>query len=241
MLPSVTAPPLVYTSVGGVSACPARTCCAVGSGAVRRAVVTEPTDAALAASAVSGDTGAFEMLMRRHYAAVWRVAFLSVRDEAVAEELTQDAFMRAYSALAGWRGDASLRTWLATICRRLCIDRARLKRLETVTAPDLEAVAGSTSETEALADRFDLRAALDQLPAEDRDAFLLVHHYGYSSFEAATLLGVQASTVRSRVGRARQRLAIALSAQPVRAQDARLPGKAQDTGWPVTAQEGGPA
>jgi RNA polymerase sigma-70 factor, ECF subfamily len=194
--------------------------------------VAEPTDAALAASAVSGDTGAFEMLMRRHYAAVWRIAFLSVRDEAAAEELTQDTFMRAYTALAGWRGDASMRTWLATICRRLCIDRARLKQLETVTAPDLESVAGTTSETEALADRFDLRAALDGLPDEDREAFLLVHHYGYSSFETATLLGVPASTVRSRVGRARQRLATALSARPVRAQDA---------GWPVTAQEGGPA
>jgi RNA polymerase sigma-70 factor, ECF subfamily len=194
--------------------------------------VAEPTDAALAASAVSGDTGAFEMLMRRHYAAVWRIAFLSVRDEAAAEELTQDTFMRAYSALGGWRGDASLRTWLATICRRLCIDRARLKQLEMVSAPDLEAVGGSTAETEALADRFDLRAALDQLPAEDRDAFLLVHHYGYSSFEAATLLGVPASTVRSRVGRARQRLAAALSTRPV---------TARETGWPVTAPEGGSA
>jgi RNA polymerase sigma-70 factor, ECF subfamily len=193
--------------------------------------VAEPTDAVLAASAAGGDTAAFETLVRRHYAAVWRIAFLSVREEMAAEELTQDTFLRAHGALAGWRGDASLRTWLATICRRLCIDRARLKRLETVTAPDLEAVAGSTSETEALADRFDLRAALDRLPADDREAFLLVHHYGYSSFEAATLLGVPASTLRSRVGRARQRLAAALSGQPV---------TARDTGSPVTAQEGGP-
>ena len=187
----------------------------------------EPTDAALAASAAGGNTGAFEMLMRRHYAAVWRIAFLSAREEMAAEELTQDTFVRAYGALAGWRGDASLRTWLAMICRRLCIDRARLKQPELVIAPDLEAAAGSTSETEALADRFDLRAALDRLPADDREAFLLVHHYGYSSFETATLLGVPASTVRSRVGRARQRLADALTSRQV-------------TGWPVTAQEGGP-
>ena len=180
---------------------------------MRRAVVGEPTDAALAASAAGGNTGAFEMLMRRHYAAVWRIAFLSAREEMAAEELTQDTFVRAYGALAGWRGDASLRTWLAMICRRLCIDRARLKQPELVIAPDLEAAAGSTSETEALAD--------------DREAFLLVHHYGYSSFETATLLGVPASTVRSRVGRARQRLADALTGRQV-------------TGWPVTAQEGGP-
>jgi RNA polymerase sigma-70 factor, ECF subfamily len=194
--------------------------------------VAEPTDAALAAGAADGDTSAFETLVRRHYAAVWRVAFLFVRDEAAAEELTQDTFLRAYGALAGWRGEASLRTWLATICRRLCIDRARLKKLETVIAPDLEAVAGSTWETEGLADRFDLQAALDQLPGDEREAFLLVHHYGYSSSETATLLGVPASTVRSRVGRARQRLVAELSARPVTAQDTRSP---------VTAQEGEPA
>ena len=193
--------------------------------------MAEPTDAALAASAASGDTGAFEMLMRRHYAAVWRIAFLSAREEMAAEELAQDTFLRAYGALSGWRGDASLRTWLATICRRLCIDRARLKRPETVTEPDLESAAGSTSETEALADRVDLRAALDRLPADDREAFLLVHHYGYSSFETAALLGVPASTVRSRVGRARQRLAAALTERPV---------TAQYTGLPVRTQEGEP-
>jgi RNA polymerase sigma-70 factor, ECF subfamily len=205
---------------------------AAGSGAIGLAVVTEPTDAALVASAAAGDTAAFEMLMRRHYAAVWRVAFLSVREEMAAEELTQDTFLRAYGALAGWRGEASLRTWLATICRRLCIDRARLKRLDTVIPPDLSAVAGSTSETDALADRFDLRSALDRLPADDREAFLLVHHYGYSSFETASLLGVPASTVRSRVARARERLAAALIGQPVAAREPQ---------GPVTVQEGGSA
>lgn len=220
---SVTVHPPVYIGVGGVSVCSASAGSAVGRRGVKRAIVAEPTDAALAASAADGDTGAFEMLMHRHYASVWRIAFLSVREETAAEELTQDTFLRAYGALAGWRGDASLRSWLATICRRLCIDRARRKQLDTVNPPDLDAVAGSTSETEALADRFDLRTALDHLPADDREAFLLVHHYGYSSFETAALLGVPASTVRSRVGRARQRLAAAL------------------TGHPVTAQEGEPA
>jgi RNA polymerase sigma-70 factor, ECF subfamily len=215
-----------------VSANPGRTRTGAGRPVIRRVVVAEPTDAALVASAAGGDTGAFELLVRRHYASVWKIAFLSVRDEAVAEELAQDTFLRAYGALAGWRGDASLRTWLATICRRLCIDRARLKQLDTVIAPNLETVAAATSQMEALPDRFDLQAALGQLPADDREAFLLVHHYGYSSFETATLLGVPASTVRSRVGRARQRLAAELRSQP-----AARPG----TGWPVTAQEGGPA
>ncbi len=233
-MPSVTAPPPVYVNVAVVSFCPVRMRGTAVARAVRLAVVAEPTDAALAASAAGGDTAAFEMIMHRHYAAVWRVAFLSVREEMAAEELTQDTFLRAYGALAGWRGEASLRTWLATICRRLCIDRARLKHLDTVIAPDLSAVASSTSETDALADRFDLRAALDRLPADDREAFLLVHHYGYSSFETAALLGVPASTVRSRVARARERLATALVGQPVTARETQTQG-------PVTVQEGGSA
>jgi RNA polymerase sigma-70 factor, ECF subfamily len=200
-----------------VSTCPTGTRKAVVRRAAGQVVVAEQTDAALVASALGGDAGAFEMLVRRHYAAVWRIAFLSVREEMAAEELTQDTFLRAYRALGTWRGDASLRTWLTTICRRLCINRARVKQPQTVIAPDLEAVAGSTSETEGLADRFDLQAALDQLPDDEREAFLLVNHYGYSSSEAATLLGVPASTVRSRVGRARQRLVAELSGQRVTA------------------------
>jgi RNA polymerase sigma-70 factor, ECF subfamily len=212
-------PSPVYICVAPVSVFAIRSSSGAGHRAFRQALVAEPSDAVLAARAAQGDTEAFEAIVRRHYAAVWRVAFLSVREEMAAEELAQDTFLRAYGAIAGWRGDASLRTWLATICRRLCIDRARLKQLDTVVAPDLEAVGGTTSEPETLADRFDLRAALDGLPADDREAFLLVHHYGYSSFETATLLGVPASTVRSRVGRARERMAAALSARPVPAQE----------------------
>src|SRR5262249_7790522 len=105
----------------------------------------------------------------------------------------------------------------------------RRKQLETVIAPDLEALAGTISEAEALADRFDLQAALDQLPGDEREAFLLVHHYGYSSSETATLLGVPTSTVGSRGGRAVRGLVAALGGRRVMAQDSR---------WPITAQEG---
>lgn len=193
--------------------------------------VTESPDAALAARAAGGDISAFETLVGRHYLGVWRLAFLIVRDEMLAEEVAQDTFLRAHRGLAEWRGEASLRTWLHSICRRLCIDRARLKRVPTEVAPDLEAVGGSTSETEALADHFDLWAAVERLPDDDREAFLLVDHYGYSSFEAAALLEVPASTVRSRVKRSRKRLAVALAGRRV---------AIEDTEWPIPAQSGEP-
>jgi RNA polymerase sigma-70 factor (ECF subfamily) len=174
--------------------------------------VADLTDAELVASSLAGNSRAFELIINRHYETVWRVAFLSMRDPMTAEELSQDTFLRAYGALTQWRAEASLRTWLCTICRRLCIDRARLKRHEMVSISD--AGAGhyvAASETDALPERVDLRAALDSLPDEEREAFLLVHHYGHSSFEAAEILSIPASTLRSRVGRARQRLATALS------------------------------
>jgi RNA polymerase sigma-70 factor, ECF subfamily len=182
--------------------------------------VVDLTDGGLVAATLAGDPRAFEELMRRHYAAVWRVAFLSARDQMAAEEIAQDTFLKAYGALGQWRGDAALLTWLCTICRRLCIDRARPKRPDAVSIE--EAGPGRWPVAQAWAEitpeRFDLRAALDALPGEEREAFLLVHHYGYSSFEAADLVGVPASTLRSRAGRARQRLADALADRPTAAE-----------------------
>lgn len=177
-----------------------------------RMLLADLSDAELVLRTLDGEAAAFEALMRRHYDVVWQVAFVSARDRMAAEELSQDTFMRAYVALPQWRGDGSLRTWLCTICRRLCIDRARLKRLDTVTIEDAapHALAGR-SNTDDLPDRLDLRAAIDGLPDEERQAFLLIHHHGVSSLDAAEIIGVPASTLRSRVGRARERLGAALA------------------------------
>lgn len=170
-------------------------------------------DADLVGRTMAGEPAAFEVVMRRHHDVVWRVAFLSARDHMAAEELTQDTFLKAYGALGQWRGDASLRTWLCTICRRLCIDRARRKRLDTAAIED--AAPGGLADpaapaAEGLAERFDLQAALDALPADEREAFLLIHHQGHSSFDAAAILDVPPSTLRSRIGQARTKLAAML-------------------------------
>lgn len=182
-----------------------------------RMFLADLSDAELVGRTLGGETVAFEVLMRRHYDVVWRMAFVSARDRMAAEELAQDTFMRAYVALPQWRGDGSLRTWLCTICRRLCIDRARLKRLDTMTIEDAgpQALAGR-SDTDDLPDRLDLRAAIDGLPDEEREAFLLIHHHGVSSLDAAEIIGVPASTLRSRVGRARERLGAALAEDATR-------------------------
>ena len=66
----------------------------------RGTAVTDLPDARLVADTLAGIPQAFEAIMRRHYAAVWRVALLSTRDQMAAEEITQDTFLKAYGALA---------------------------------------------------------------------------------------------------------------------------------------------
>lgn len=127
-----------------------------------------------------------------------------LRNDLAAEEVVQDTFVKAYRGLRSFRGEASVRTWLLAICRRTCVDRLRSQRLEPVP---LESMAGRPAREEPWDLRLMLERALEDLPREEREAFVLVHALSYSREEAARICGVPASTMRSRVTRARQRLA----------------------------------
>src|SRR5688572_31306981 len=85
-------------------------------------------DGALVARAAAGEEAAFELLVRRHSTALWRLAHMLLGDRFAADEAVQDTFVKAYRALGSFRGESSLATWLGAICRRTCIDRLRLKR-----------------------------------------------------------------------------------------------------------------
>jgi RNA polymerase sigma-70 factor (ECF subfamily) len=164
-------------------------------------------DALLATRAARGDVAAFEALVRRHTGAVWRVARSMLRDDFAAEEAVQDTFLRAHASLATYRGEAAVRTWLAAICHRVCIDRLRLKRMETVpldAAPPRRIVNDAD-------ERLHLDAAVQRLAVDERAAFLLVDVLGYTGAEAASIVGTPASTMRSRVARAREQLAADLA------------------------------
>jgi RNA polymerase sigma-70 factor, ECF subfamily len=100
-------------------------------------------DSTLVARAASGDEAAFELLIRRHTDAVWRMAITLLADSQVAEEAVQDTFIKAYRGLSGFRGEAAVRTWLlasatgaaSTVCgcdgRRSCRS-SRHERCEPV-------------------------------------------------------------------------------------------------------------
>lgn len=163
-------------------------------------------DRGLLRRAVEGDETSFELLVRRHADDMWRVSRSILRDDHHAEEAVQDAFLKAYRNLRSYRGEGSVRTWLLSICYRICIDRVRLRRLEVVS---LDAVRerARPPDTEL---RLALELALDALPATQRQAFQLVHVLGYSREEAAAIAKVPASTMRARVQKARERLARSL-------------------------------
>jgi RNA polymerase sigma-70 factor, ECF subfamily len=166
----------------------------------------EDTD--LVGRAADGDETAFELLVRRNIEPVWRLAHSMLREDFAAEEAVQDSFLKAYSGLRQFRGDASFRTWLLAICRRVCLDRLRLTRAEVIS---LDQVKTERFAREDEHGNVHIQQAMDNLPTDEREAFLLVDVMGHSREEAATIVGVPPSTMRSRAARARERLALALA------------------------------
>jgi RNA polymerase sigma-70 factor (ECF subfamily) len=173
-------------------------------------------DAALAARIAGGDLAAFEMLMRRHNRRLYRLARAMLRDHAEAEDALQDAYLAAFQAIGGFRGEASLATWLARVVNNQCLARLRRQQrrdniVPMVPLPDVEeAVRGS----ETMADAPDvalvraewralLERKLDELPDAFRTVFVLRGVEEMSVEETAQCLGIPEATVRSRHFRAR--------------------------------------
>ena len=154
-----------------------------------------------------GDVGAFEDLVRQYQGDVWRFAYHFTRDRALADDVTQEAFLRAFRFLRGFRGDSKFTSWLFRIARNCAMDqiKARNVYVERVTP-----IAGTTTDPQA---RVELHAALDAVSAEHREPFLLVEVFGLSYQEAADVLGVRVGTIKSRMHRARRAMMDALAVE----------------------------
>lgn len=154
-----------------------------------------------------------EELVREHLDAVYRVAFSVVRDSALAEDVAQDAILKAWNALPTFRGESSLRSWLLRITHNTAISTLR-KRREEVRDPNLlpEHASASTTERDVV-DRLSIDAfeqALDQLDELSRSIVVLREIEGLSYDEIADILEVGLPTVKTRLLRARRVLASAL-------------------------------
>lgn len=164
-------------------------------------------DPELVAQAARGNVAAFETLVHRHTDAAWRMARSMLHDDFAAEEAVQDTFLKAYRNLHAFRGDAKVGTWLLSICHRCCIDRLRLKRHAVASLDEIRRERGREDGADL---RLAVNDALASLPDDEREAFVLVEVLGHSREEAAEIAGTPASTMRSRVSRAREKLAKAL-------------------------------
>jgi RNA polymerase sigma-70 factor (ECF subfamily) len=154
----------------------------------------------------------FDEVVAPHLSAAYNLARWLVGNVHDAEDLVQEACLRAFKSIEGFHGGNS-RAWLLTIVRNTCYTWLRQNKVEQLTTPFDEAIHNmedASRSPEALvlesADADRLREALEALPSEFREVIILRELEGMSYKEIAELTGVPTGTVMSRLARARQRL-----------------------------------
>src|SRR5215468_11027976 len=138
-------------------------------------------DRTLIGAAVAGDHAAFDLIVERHRRTVYQVCFRFVGNHEDASDLAQDAFIRAYRALAKFKGESELRTWLYRIAVNVCLNRMALKTpaFETIeTDRHLDTRGERPDEPVYRAERAELvKAAIARLPRKQRATLILrVYH-----------------------------------------------------------------
>ncbi len=162
-----------------------------------------------------GDPEAVHVVYRCYGGLVYAVAYKVLGNRGLAEEATQQAFLKAWRAAASLDDDREMGPWLATITRRVAIDvyRSEAHRsadpLESV-APADPALVTRPESAEALYDVWEVRRAVTELPPEEREIVRLQHFDGLTHTEIAERLELPAGTVKSRSFRAHRRLAAEL-------------------------------
>jgi len=183
-------------------------------------------DIGLVRAAQGGDMQAYEELVRRYQDLAFRCAFLVVRNAEDANDVTQDAFVRAFAALPRFRADAAIRPWLLAIVSNQARNhrRSRRRREGLVLRAGEDAPRGdAASAEESVLDRerrAELLAAIEGLREEDREVISLRWFAELNEAEMAALLHRPSGTIKSRLSRAMQRLRVALAAdQEARTRD----------------------
>ncbi len=193
------------------------------------AIAGDATDEVLMLRFQRGERAAFATLVRRHQTALFNFAFRHVGTQAVAEEVVQDAFVRVVQNASDFKHEARFTTWLYTILRNLCIDQLRRRALRRHPSLDearaacdgsedgptlLEQTADPKASVEREATGTELKeriaAAVEALPDEQREVFLLREVSNLPFKEIAVITGVPENTVKSRMRYALERLQQAL-------------------------------
>jgi len=175
-------------------------------------------DVELVARAREGDQAAFEQLVHRHKAAVYRAALSAVGSPADADDVAQEAFLLAYRRLKSFRGQATFKTWMLTITWNQAINHRRKawrwwRRFVSVEAVDgtpfesmrFASPAGTPEDLAAHDElRDEIRQAIRELPRALRDTFLLAQSGEYTYDEIAAMVKAKTGTIKWRVSEARR-------------------------------------
>lgn len=169
------------------------------------------TDDAVVQRVLAGETGLFELLVRRHNARVYRALRGVVREEAEVEDLMQQVYLRAFASLAQFRGTARFSTWLTRIAlnealmRVRCSGRAQAVSDERGSLADEVDTVSPGPETVAAGRQLAslLERAIDRLTPRYRTVLVLREVEGLDTAEVAELLGLSADVVRTRLSRAK--------------------------------------
>lgn len=181
------------------------------------------SDEALIAGLAAGDRGAATAFVRRFQARVYGLAVTMVGDAAVAEELAQEAFTRAWRHAGAYdarRGRVA--TWLLSITRNLAIDHLRAKRTEPLDpgaiaeADKAMWVASAGGHVDQDMATTELRDELGQLPADQRRALLLATLFGFTAREIGEIEGIPLGTAKTRIRTAMLKLAHSETEEDVR-------------------------
>ena len=168
------------------------------------------TDEELVARAQGGDVESFNQLIVRWERPIYALAYRVIGREEDARDVCQDAFLRAYRALPGFKGQAKFSSWLYRIALNLCRDWIRRQRRAPVSqlpedtdVGELAAEAGPVESIEDLVARRELSAivqeAMSELSEEQRTAIILKEYHGMTFQEIADMQGCPLSTVKTRL------------------------------------------
>jgi RNA polymerase sigma-70 factor (ECF subfamily) len=168
------------------------------------------TDEELVTRSVGGDLDSFNQLVRRWERPIYALAYRVLGREEDARDVSQEAFLRAYRALPGFKGEAKFSSWLYRIALNLCRDwQRRERRSPIVPAPegvDVVALAAEQGPVVAIEDVLNrnemsrsVARAMARLPAEQRTAIILKEYQGLTFQEIADLQGCPLSTVKTRM------------------------------------------
>jgi RNA polymerase sigma-70 factor (ECF subfamily) len=184
-----------------------------------------PSDRDLVNLILERDTNAFEVLLSRYESPIRRHVARIVRDDAAAQDLAQEAFLRVWTRGAQWDGRGSFKAWLYRIATNLALNHLRTLRRRRETPLEIEAQGdedegdlvpawmidasslGPDAALEQAEEHDRIRRLVSRLPEEKRAVFRLVHELEMTVRDAAEQLGIPEGTVKSRLYYARKQLA----------------------------------